>query len=57
MTDSINHRGPDGDGQWIKAQKNIGLGYRRLKQLDKNRLSKCSQYERFDLIFNNNIYN
>ena len=32
MTNSIKHRGPDGDGFFI--ENNIGLGHRRLSILD-----------------------
>jgi len=32
MTQAIEHRGPDGEGNW--ANKNVGLGHRRLSILD-----------------------
>jgi asparagine synthase (glutamine-hydrolysing) len=32
MTDKIEHRGPDGEGVWVK--KNVGLGHRRLSIID-----------------------
>jgi asparagine synthase (glutamine-hydrolysing) len=34
MTDSISHRGPDGEGQWISQDRNVGFGHRRLSILD-----------------------
>ena len=32
MTDTIAHRGPDGEGHWIEG--NVGLGHRRLAIID-----------------------
>jgi asparagine synthase (glutamine-hydrolysing) len=32
MTDAIEHRGPDGEGHWIK--EGVGLGHRRLSIID-----------------------
>ena len=32
MTDSISHRGPDGEGFW--SEENIGFGHRRLAIID-----------------------
>ena len=32
MTDSIAHRGQDGEGHWI--EDNIGIGHRRLSIID-----------------------
>ena len=32
MTDSIAHRGPDGEGHWIEG--NVGFGHRRLSIID-----------------------
>ena len=34
MTDSIQHRGPDGEGFWINPSNTIGLGHRRLSIID-----------------------
>lgn len=58
MTDSLAHRGPDGEGQYI--QENLGLGHRRLAILD---LSPSGQQPmqtpdgRFTITFNGEIYN
>jgi asparagine synthase (glutamine-hydrolysing) len=34
MTDSLVHRGPDGEGHWIHSNKMIALGHRRLSVID-----------------------
>ncbi|MEO6730510.1 MAG: asparagine synthase (glutamine-hydrolyzing) [Ferruginibacter sp.] len=34
MTDSIAHRGPDGEGYWIDSGANVALGHRRLAIID-----------------------
>tara|TARA_Y100000589_G_C27197767_1_gene647750 strand:+ start:1803 stop:3677 length:1875 start_codon:yes stop_codon:yes gene_type:complete len=58
MTDAIAHRGPDGEGHWIKD--NIGLGHRRLAIIDLTESGKqpmISRDNRFVLVFNGEIYN
>jgi asparagine synthase (glutamine-hydrolysing) len=58
MTDSIAHRGPDGQGQWI--EKNIGLGHRRLAIIDLTDSGKQPMFSldnRFVLVYNGEIYN
>ena len=30
MNDILNHRGPDGNGNWISSTKNVGFGHTRL---------------------------
>ncbi|MEP7109021.1 MAG: asparagine synthase (glutamine-hydrolyzing), partial [Ferruginibacter sp.] len=37
MINSIAHRGPDGEGYWINADGNVGLGHRRLAIIDLTR--------------------
>ncbi len=34
MTDLLAHRGPDGEGLWLAADKRVGLGHRRLAVID-----------------------
>ncbi|HKB45412.1 MAG TPA: asparagine synthase (glutamine-hydrolyzing) [Chitinophagaceae bacterium] len=34
MTDSLAHRGPDGEGNWIHSNNTIALGHRRLSIID-----------------------
>jgi asparagine synthase (glutamine-hydrolysing) len=59
MCDSISHRGPDGEGQFIDEENHIGLGHRRLSIID---LSSGGQpmsdpSEMVWLVFNGEIYN
>ncbi len=34
FTDSLAHRGPDGNGFYIDSETNLGLGHRRLAIID-----------------------
>ena len=58
MTDSISHRGPDGEGHWI--ERNIGIGHRRLAIIDLTSAGKqpmvCPN-NRYVLSYNGEIYN
>ena len=58
MTDAISHRGPDGQGHWIK--ENIGFGHRRLAIIDLTHFGSqpmLSIDKRYVLIYNGEIYN
>ncbi|WP_420428658.1 asparagine synthase (glutamine-hydrolyzing) [Kordiimonas sp.] len=58
MTDSIAHRGPDGQGHWIEG--NVALGHRRLAIIDltpAGHQPMISADHRFVLSYNGEIYN
>jgi len=60
MGDSMAHRGPDGDGQWVSKDRRIGLAHRRLSIVD---LSNSAAQPMSDMdetvwvTFNGEIYN
>lgn len=58
MTDALAHRGPDGEGHWIR--ENVGLGHRRLSIIDLTPLGHqpmVSRESRYVITFNGMIYN
>ena len=58
MTDSIAHRGPDGEGHWL--EDGIGLGHRRLAIIDLTHRADqpmMSRDNRYVLTYNGEIYN
>ena len=58
MTDTIAHRGPDGEGQWIEG--NVGIGHRRLAVIDlgpAGHQPMITGDHRFVLSYNGEIYN
>jgi len=58
MTDALAHRGPDGEGQWIK--ENVGIGHRRLAIIDLSPLGHqpmVSADSRYVLTYNGMVYN
>lgn len=58
MTDTLKHRGPDGEGIYISPDHKIGLGFRRLSIID---LSTAADQPMssgsLQLVFNGEIYN
>ena len=59
MTDSIAHRGPDGEGQWISPNGMVGLGHRRLSIIDLSHEADQPMHylDRYHLVYNGEIYN
>lgn len=59
MTNSISHRGPDGEGKWFSENYPIALGHRRLSIIDlsENGHQPMHFIERYVITFNGEIYN
>jgi asparagine synthase (glutamine-hydrolysing) len=59
MTDAIAHRGPDGEGQWVNVDGNIGLSHRRLSIIDLSNFGHQPMHylDRYTITFNGEIYN
>jgi asparagine synthase (glutamine-hydrolysing) len=59
MTDSIVHRGPDGEGHWLDEAAGIGFGHRRLSIIDLSQNGHQPMFleERYVITFNGEIYN
>lgn len=60
MTDTLNHRGPDGSGIWLDPDLPLALGHRRLSIIDlsENGAQPMVSYsERYVISFNGEIYN
>ena len=58
MTDSIKHRGPDGEGQWV--YENVGIGHRRLAVIDMSEAASQPMHSndrRYVLTYCGEIYN
>ena len=60
MTDTLAHRGPDGDGVWTDAQAGLALGHRRLAIIDLSpggAQPMTSGDGRYVVTYNGEIYN
>lgn len=58
MTDTLKHRGPDAEGQWVRD--NVALGHRRLAIIDLDASSNqpmLSHDKKYVISFNGEIYN
>lgn len=57
--DAMRHRGPDGDGKWISANGQCGLGHVRLAIIDieSGKQPICSDDGRYVIVYNGEIYN
>ena len=60
MSDSMGHRGPDGEGRWISQDRSIGLAHRRLAIVDLSDTATqpmCDAEDTVWVTFNGEIYN
>jgi len=59
MTDSISHRGPDGEGHWMSDDTLLHLGHRRLSIIDLTDGGSQPMFfeNKFVIVFNGEIYN
>ncbi len=59
MADTLEHRGPDGEGFWINEKNNAGFGHRRLSVIDlSDSAAQPMHYmNRYTIVFNGEIYN
>ncbi len=58
MTNSLIHRGPDGEGYFIKG--NLGFGHRRLSIIDLSENAKqpmCNEDKSIWIVYNGEVYN
>lgn len=64
MSDSIAHRGPDGEGFWINPSNKVGFAHRRLSIIDLSaaaaqpmHFATTDSTPRYTIIYNGEIYN
>ena len=58
MINTLQHRGPDGEGKWLNNDNTVAFGHRRLSIIDlSNKASQPLHYLHYTIIFNGEIYN
>src|SRR5581483_2910711 len=60
LRDTMTHRGPDAEGQWINGRRDVGLGFRRLSIIDLSANGDqpmTNEEGTIRLVFNGEIYN
>ena len=60
MREMMEHRGPDGAGNWISPDRHVGLGHRRLSIIDLSECAAqpmCNEDGSLWVVFNGEIYN
>ncbi|MEJ7610765.1 MAG: asparagine synthase (glutamine-hydrolyzing) [Ferruginibacter sp.] len=59
MSDSLAHRGPDGEGLWINKHNTAGFSHRRLAVIDLSAAASQPMHygDRYSIVYNGEIYN
>ena len=59
MSDSLAHRGPDGEGFWINEDHTVGFSHRRLSIIDLSEAAAQPMHymQQYSIVYNGEIYN